>query len=92
MKKLVCTLSLLVAALAHAEDVKPLKTGTAAPDFNLPGIDGKQHTLAEYAKADVFVVAWLSNHCPDSQAAEGRVKKLVADMKGRSFALVAMSP
>ena len=83
----------LTASLAFAaEDVKPLKIGSAAPGFNLPGIDGKQHTLADYAKADVLVVAFLSNHCPDSQASEGRVKKLVADMKGKSFALVAVNP
>lgn len=84
---------LLTASLAFAaEDVKPLKIGSPAPDFNLPGIDGKQHTLADYAKADVLVVAFLSNHCPDSQASEGRVKKLVADMKGKSLALVAINP
>ena len=77
MKKLFIPL-FAIALSCVAEDVTPLKIGAAAPDFNLPGIDGKQHTLAEYAKADVLVIAWLSNHCPDSQASEGRVKKLVA--------------
>lgn len=91
MKKLFIPL-FAISLSCLAEDVKPLKIGSAAPDFNLPGIDGRQHTLAEYAKADVLVIAWLSNHCPDSQASEGRVKKLVADMKGKNFALVAINP
>lgn len=91
MKNLL-TLFFTVSLAFAAEDVKPLAIGSAAPDFNLPGIDGAQHTLAEFSKADVLVVAFLSNHCPDSQASEGRVKKLVADMKGKSFALVAINP
>lgn len=79
---------------AHAlpEGAHELNIGDAAPDFSLPGIDGKTHTLADYKDPQVLVIAFLSNHCPDSQAAEGRVRKLVEDMKGRSFALVAINP
>ena len=91
MKKLFIPLFALAVSCV-AEDVKPLKIGSAAPDFNMPGIDGKQHALTDYAKADVLVIAWMSNHCPDSQASEGRVKKLVEDMKGKNFALVAINP
>ncbi len=91
MKKLLAPLFAFALSCAAA-DVTPLKIGTAAPDFSLPGIDGKAHTLAEFSKADVLVIAWLSNHCPDSQAAEGRVKKIVTEMKGKSFALVAINP
>ena len=69
-----------------------LKIGDAAPDFSLPGIDGKTHTLADYKGAQVLMVAFLSNHCPDSQAAEGRIKAFVETMKGKSFALVAINP
>jgi len=79
---------------AHAmpEGARTLNIGDPAPDFSLPGIDGKTHTLAEYREPKVLVIAFLSNHCPDSQAAEGRVKKLVEEMKGKSFALVAINP
>lgn len=92
MKLCSCLLIVLCSFAGAAEIVKPLPIGSSAPDFNLPGTDGRQHTLAEYAKADVLVVAFMSNHCPDSQASEGRVKKLVDDMKGKSFALVAVNP
>ena len=77
---------------AMPEGAQDLKIGDAAPDFSLPGIDGKTHTLAEYKEPKVLVIAFLSNHCPDSQASEGRVKKLVEDMKGKSFTLVAINP
>ena len=74
------------------EVIHDLKIGDTAPDFSLPGIDGKTHTLADYKDAKLLMIAFISNHCPDSHAAEGRIKKLVADMKGKSFALVAINP
>ena len=73
-------------------DMRELNIGDAAPDFALPGIDGKTHRLADYQGAKLLIIAFLANHCPDSQASEGRIKKFVADMKGRSFALVAINP
>ncbi len=38
--------------------------GTAAPDFNLKGIDGELHSLASYAAKKVLVVIFMCNHCP----------------------------
>ena len=73
-------------------DMRELKIGDAAPDFSLPGIDGKTHRLADYQDAKLLMIAFLANHCPDSQASEGRIKKFVTDMQGQSFALVAINP
>lgn len=73
-------------------DMHELQIGDAAPDFALPGIDGKTHTLAEYKAPKILMIAFLSNHCPDSHAAESRILKLVEEMKGQSFALVAINP
>jgi peroxiredoxin len=87
--------SLIIAALTtvrSAETIHDLKIGESAPDFALPGIDGRIHQLAEYSQAKVLMIAFISNHCPDSHAAEGRIKKLVTDLKGQSFALVAINP
>jgi thiol-disulfide isomerase/thioredoxin len=75
-----------------AETVRDLKIGEAAPPFSLPGIDGKTYTLGDFKGARLLMVAFLSNHCPDSHAAEGRIKKLVEEMKGKSFAFVAINP
>lgn len=81
-----------VTAAEQPPDLRDLKIGDAAPDFSLPGIDGKTHQLAEYQSAKLFMVAFISNHCPDSHAAEGRLKKLVEEMRGQSFQLVAINP
>ena len=39
-----------------------------APDFALPGIDGKTHRLADYADRPVLVIVFSCNHCPYVQA------------------------
>lgn len=85
------TLPILATAFA-APEVKTIEPGTKAPDFNLPGVDGKNHTLGEYSKTDILAVLFTCNHCPSAQGAESRVKKIVADYADKSFQLVAISP
>lgn len=84
----------LMPAKANPEipGLQTLSIGDPAPDFSLKGIDGKTHRLADYQSAKVLAIAFISNHCPDSQAAEGRLKKLVDDLSPRGLALVAINP
>ena len=72
--------------------VKVLESGAAAPDFNLPGVDGASHRLHDYDKAKILVVLFTSNHCPTAQAYEARIKKFYADYKEKGVALVAINP
>jgi peroxiredoxin len=69
-----------------------LPIGSPAPDFNLPGIDGKNHTLAEYAGAKILAIVFESNHCPVSQLYEGRIKQIQADYKVRGLIVVGINP
>ena len=83
------------AAVCSAEDDNAhptLAIGSAAPDFSLPGIDGKTHTLAEYKAAKVLVIVFTCDHCPTAQLYEGRLKKLVEDYKGQSVQFVMIEP
>ena len=59
-----------------------LAIGAEAPDFDLPGVDGKRYTLASFAEAKVLVVVFTANHCPTAQAYEERIEKLHADFAG----------
>jgi peroxiredoxin len=68
-----------------------LAIGSAAPDFELPGIDDRVHKLADY-KAPVLAVMFICNHCPTSQLYEGRMKKLVSDYSGKGVDFVAINP
>lgn len=69
-----------------------LEIGAPAPDFNLPGIDGRNHSLKEFAGADVLMVLFTSNHCPTSHGIEQRLMKLWNDFRHQGFALVAINP
>lgn len=74
------------------EDVKTLAIGAAAPDFKLPGVDGKDHVLDDFKDAKLLLVLFTCNHCPTAQAYEERILKLQADYKEKGVALVAISP
>lgn len=79
-------------ANGHPPGLRTLAIGDAAPDFNLPGIDGRSYSLKDFAGADVLMVLFTSNHCPTSHGIEKRLMKLRQDMRGKSFALVAINP
>ena len=80
-------------SFAHSADEPPtLALGAAAPDFKLPGVDGKTYTLKDFADSPVLVVLFTCNHCPTAQAYEDRVMTIVNDYKGKGVAVVAISP
>ncbi|MGH9344481.1 MAG: redoxin domain-containing protein, partial [Terriglobia bacterium] len=54
-----------ICATAVSQEQPPtLAIGSSAPDFCLPGIDGKTHCLKDYASAKVLVVIFTCDHCP----------------------------
>ncbi|MDP6546724.1 MAG: thioredoxin family protein [Phycisphaerae bacterium] len=69
-----------------------LSIGDAAPDFKLPGVDGKTHTLAEYKDAKILAVVFTCNHCPTSRMQEDAIIKLSTDYAKKGVKLVAISP
>jgi peroxiredoxin len=79
-------------AAAQPKGFKALAIGDGAPDFSLPGVDGRTHALKDYASARVLVVVFTCNHCPTANAYAGRVQKLHDDFKDKGVALVAISP
>ena len=72
--------------------IETLKIGAKAPNFSLPGVDGKRHKLSDLNKADILVIVFTCNHCPTAQAYEERIKQLAADYRSKGVALVAISP
>jgi len=62
-----------------------------APEFTLPGVDGSNHSLDDYADASVLVLVQTCNHCPYAQAWEGRINAVARDYADRGVRVVAIS-
>ena len=89
---LVVAAAAVVVAACGGGDRPRLAQGAAAPDFSLPGVDGKVHSLGEYAGSQVLAVVFTGNSCPASQLYEARLGKLAADYRDRGVSLVAVNP
>ena len=94
MKKFFGALSIILISLnaLAAEDPAPLAIGSTAPDFSLPGTDGKTYTLSSFKDSKILTIIFTCNHCPTAQAYEDRMKQLVTDYKSKGVAVIAISP
>ena len=62
-----------------------------APAFDLPGVDGRSHSLEEYTDAPVLVLVQSCNHCPYVLAWEGRIDALQREYSDRGVRIVAIN-
>jgi len=85
-------LALATGATLQEDALKTLPVGASAPDFSLPGVDGKTYSLADFKDAKILIVLFTSNHCPTAQAYDGRAKKIVEEYGPKGVALVAIQP
>lgn len=87
-------LLLLATASVFSQDKKPvlLPIDSPAPDFDLPGADGKNYSLADFQENELLAVIFTCNHCPTAQAYEDRIIQMVEDYRGRGVGFVAISP
>jgi len=69
-----------------------LAIGATAPDFSLPGVDGKTYTLGDFRNSEILVIIFTANHCPTAQAYEDRIKDLADAYPADKVQVVAISP
>lgn len=75
-----------------AGEHKTLKIGAQAPDFKLPGIDGKTYSLSSFKDAQILAIVFTCNHCPTAQAYEDRIIQLANDYNKKGVTLIAVMP
>jgi peroxiredoxin len=78
--------------LVDSSHPAPLAIGSAAPDFNLPGVDGKTYSLDSFKDSKVLAVIFTAVHCPTAEIYENRIKQLVADYTSKGVAFVVIQP
>ena len=65
--------------------------GWKAPDFDLPGVDGKRYRLADVAGPNGLLVMFICNHCPYVKAVRNRIMRDVSELKLHGVGAIAIN-
>lgn len=92
------SLALLLGLVVGSESAvagkfnRTVDLGDAAPQWSdLPGTDGKQYSLKDFADAKYIVQVFTCNHCPCALACEDRLKSIQKKYGPRGVQVVAMN-
>jgi len=69
----------------------PTQLDSLAPDFELPGTDGKNYRLRDFSQARALVIAFMCNHCPYVIATQGRINQLAKDFGPQGVSLIGIN-
>lgn len=65
--------------------------GWKAPDFDLPGVDGKRYRLADVVGPNGLLVMFICNHCPYVKAVRQRIVRDAKELAQHGIHCVAIS-
>ncbi len=69
-----------------------IRIGILAPTFNLPGTDGRNHTLEGILQGrNAAVILFWCNHCPYVKSYEERIKKMALRYAPKEVAFVLIN-
>ncbi len=68
----------------------PGRLGADAPAFDLPGIDGKRHTLDSSRGPNGLVVMFICNHCPYVKAIVDKIARDARDLAAAGVGCIAV--
>ncbi|TCJ12904.1 thioredoxin family protein [Parasulfuritortus cantonensis] len=64
--------------------------GWPAPDFDLPGVDGRRYRLADVTGPNGVLVMFICNHCPYVKAVIRRIVRDVDDLRALGVGAIAI--
>jgi peroxiredoxin len=64
--------------------------GWQAPDFDLPGTDGRRHTLESSRGPNGLLVMFICNHCPYVKAVIDRILRDAHELKAHGIGAIAV--
>jgi len=65
--------------------------GTKAPNFKLPGVDGKSYTLDDIKGEKGTLVVFMCNHCPYVLAILDRLIRDIKELQAQGIGVVAIN-
>ena len=66
------------------------KLGSSAPPFDLPGVDGRRHTLASVRGVNGLVMMFVCNHCPYVKAVIDKIPRDMRELASLGVGAVAI--
>jgi len=66
--------------------------GKQAPDFSLPGVDGKTYSLKSFSNQKFLVVVFMCNHCPYVIAVQERINNLAREYQTKGIGFIGINP
>ena len=92
-RKLTVSFAVVILLLAAtAAQAAKLKIGDKAPGWSgVIGTDDKQHSLPDYKRARLIVLAFTCNHCPVAVAYEDRLIALQKNYKKKGVQVIAVN-
>jgi peroxiredoxin len=69
----------------------PPAIGATIEEFNLPDVDGRDHSLKSLKGKNGTVLIFISVQCPVSNAYNERMEKLAADYKAKGIAVIGVN-
>jgi len=73
-----------------ATETKVCNFGWQAVDFDLPGVDGKRHTLASARGPNGLLVMFICNHCPYVKAVLDRIVRDCSELAPQGIGSIAI--
>jgi peroxiredoxin len=73
-----------------ATETKVCNFGWQAVDFDLPGVDGKRHTLASARGPNGLLVMFICNHCPYVKAVLDRIVRDCGELAPHGIGSIAI--
>ncbi|OYU95181.1 MAG: thioredoxin family protein [Bacteroidetes bacterium B1(2017)] len=86
------SLAFVFNSKAQVTTTSTLKPGDSGIDFNLKGVDGKMHSLANMSENKGFIIVFTCNHCPFSQAYEERIIAIHSKYSILGMPVIAINP
>ena len=74
-----------------ATETPGVEMGFAAPAFDLPGVDGRRHRLADLRGEKGTLVMFICNHCPYVKAVLDLIVRDARELAGHGVASVAIA-
>jgi len=73
-----------------ATETKVCDFGWKAVDFDLPGVDGKRHSLASARGPNGLLVMFICNHCPYVKAVLDRIVRDCSELAAHGIGAIAI--